>query len=73
MIGNSNSNGQPLKVLWGARAIGAHVGLSPRKAFYLLEKGLLPGEKIGKIWTSTEDRLADRIRGGRRLEPEASA
>jgi hypothetical protein len=48
MIGNNNSNGQPLRVIWGAKAIGAYIGLPTRKAFYLLEKGLLPGEKNRK-------------------------
>jgi hypothetical protein len=48
------------RVLWGAEAIGAEAGLFKvdgtvdcRKTFYLLEKGLLPGKRIGRQWTST--------------------
>lgn len=50
--------------LWGAEAIGREAGLidddgkvEVRRAFYLLEKGLLPATKIGGTWTSTPRRL----------------
>jgi hypothetical protein len=50
--------------LWGAEAIGREAGLidddgkvDVRRAFYLLEKGLLPGTKVGSAWTSTPRRL----------------
>jgi hypothetical protein len=50
--------------LWGAEEIGREAGLIDgdgkvdiRKAFYLLEKGHLPGTKIGRRWTSTPRRL----------------
>src|SRR5438874_941525 len=33
------------KPLWGAKAIGDELGLSERKAFYLLERGLIPARK----------------------------
>jgi hypothetical protein len=28
-----------------------------RKTYYLLERGLVPGQKVGKIWTSSKRRL----------------
>jgi hypothetical protein len=49
--------------LWGAKAIGAEIGRSERQAYHLLENGLIPGEKVGKIWVSTPRRLRGRILG----------
>ena len=49
--------------IWGAVKIGAAVGLKPRSAFRLLEKGVLPGNKIGKLWCSTRRRLLQRVLG----------
>jgi hypothetical protein len=36
---------------------------NPRQPYHLLENGWLPGNKIGKIWTSTRRRLLARING----------
>lgn len=52
------------KPLWGAKAIGDELGLPERKTFYLLEKGLLPARKIGRIWVSTRKELRARVEGG---------
>ncbi len=52
------------KPLWGAKAIGDELGLPERKAFYLLEKGLLPARKIGRIWVSTRKQLRALVEGG---------
>jgi hypothetical protein len=52
------------KPLWGAKAIGDELGLPERKAFYLLEKGLLPARKIGRIWVSTRKELRALVEGG---------
>jgi hypothetical protein len=39
------------KKLWGAAAIGAAIGLSPRQAFHRLEQGQIPcAKKIGRSW-----------------------
>jgi len=51
------------KPLWGAKAIGDELGLSERKAFYLLEKGLIPARKIGRIWVSTRKELRSLVEG----------
>lgn len=45
------------ELVWGARRIGQEIGRSPRQAFYLLEQGLIPGRKIGRIWVSTRKEL----------------
>jgi hypothetical protein len=47
----------PLGVVRGAAAIGRAIGVSPRRAYYLLENGVLPGRKEGNLWTSTIDLL----------------
>jgi hypothetical protein len=50
--------------LWGAEAIGREANVVDddgnvdlRKTFYLLEKGRLPGTKVGRLWTSTPRRI----------------
>jgi hypothetical protein len=50
--------------LRGAEAIGREAGVIDengkvdlRKTFYLLEKGHLPGTKVGRLWVSTPRRL----------------
>jgi hypothetical protein len=50
--------------IWGAEAIGREAGcidndgnVDLRRAFYLLERGLLPATKVGRQWTSTPRRL----------------
>jgi hypothetical protein len=50
-------------ILWGARNIARAVNVSERTAFHLLQSGLLPGVKVGKIWSSTRRRLLARING----------
>jgi hypothetical protein len=53
----------PDRPLWGAAAIGAEINRTERQAHYMLERGLLPAEKIGKSWVSTPRRLRDRLLG----------
>jgi len=54
----------PLGVLRGAPEIGRAIGVSPRRAYYLLERGVIPGVKEGNIWTCTLDRLRQFYEGG---------
>jgi hypothetical protein len=49
------------KPIWGAAVIGAEANLTPRQAFYALERGYLPGTKIGEKWMSTKRRLRQRM------------
>ena len=56
-------NDKRLKPVWGAEQIGEILGISLRKAFYLLEKGLVPARKVGGSWQSTEGELEDFLLG----------
>jgi hypothetical protein len=49
--------------LWGAAAIADAANIDRRKAFYLLERGLLPATKVGKQWTSTRRRILSVFAG----------
>jgi hypothetical protein len=37
--------------------------LDDRRAYYVLEKGYVDADKIGRIWTSTKRRLLKRAQG----------
>lgn len=39
-----------LRLIWGAEAIGAEIGVCRRRSFHLLEKGRIPGKKVGGRW-----------------------
>ena len=47
----------PLGVLRGAPAIARAIGCATRRAYYLLENGLLPAVKEGQTWVTTLDSL----------------
>jgi len=60
----------PDRVLWGAKAIGreanvidADGNVNERRAYYLLEAGLLPASKTGRSWTSTPRRIRRHFSG----------
>ncbi|MCH4560312.1 DNA-binding protein [Mesorhizobium jarvisii] len=42
-----------LDLVWGAAAIGRELNLSERQTYYVLEKGLLPGKKVGAQWVTS--------------------
>ena len=44
-------------IVRGAEAIGAEVGLKPRRAFTGLQEGWLPGWKEGSLWVSSRSAL----------------
>lgn len=50
-------------LLWGGRAIGQELKIPPRKAYYLLETGVIPGEKIGGLWVGSKRKLRARFTG----------
>jgi len=47
--------------LHGARAIGEHLNVSPRRAFYLLENNLIPAGKLGNTWVARRSRIDSDI------------
>jgi hypothetical protein len=58
------------KAVWGAKGIGGHLNLKERRAFDLLERGVIPARKIGPIWQSTDIELDDFMLGGRQPASE---
>jgi hypothetical protein len=43
----------------GAKSIGAEIGVGPRKAYHLLENGLLPASKESGKWIASREALRD--------------
>jgi hypothetical protein len=50
-------------ILWGAAAIGEAIGRNTRVAYHLLERGLIPGKKIGKVWCASRRKLLHALTG----------
>lgn len=57
----STATTPPLDLIWGAKNIAREIGQSERMAFYLLEKRLIPGMKIGGRWCSSRGALRRRF------------
>lgn len=51
-------------LLWGAKAISEEIGVNERKAFYLLETGAIPAQKVNGLWVSSRGRLRAHLTGG---------
>lgn len=47
---NTINDNDSIDVLWGADAIGRAIGVNRRRAFYLLENGLIPAKQVGGRW-----------------------
>ena len=69
-----NTHAVPLAddLLWGARAIALEIfgddqPEQVRKVFYLLERRLVPAEKLGSQWVGSRQRVRRHFQGG----PEA--
>ena len=58
------SDNNPLGIVRGANAIAAAIGVSTRRAYWLLERGVLPATKEGATWTTTLARLRQFYEGG---------
>jgi len=43
--------------VWGVREIAPLIRRSPRQTYELLEKGLVPARKAGKIWVTSRRQL----------------
>jgi hypothetical protein len=63
---------EDLDLLWGAEAIGAAINKSPRQAFELLTKGLLPARKVGKRWVASRRKLRELFEGNEEATNEAA-
>lgn len=46
-----------LDLIWGAAAIAALIGKTPRATFHLLERGAIPARKIGNQWVASRKKL----------------
>jgi hypothetical protein len=46
-----------LDLIWGAEAIAGEIGRPLRTVYYLLEKGLLPAQKVGAVWITSRSAL----------------
>lgn len=44
-------------LVWGAVPIAQALNVTPRRAFYLLENGLVPGKKVGNRWVVKRSEL----------------
>jgi hypothetical protein len=60
---NSASNSIGADLIWGAAAIGAEIGVGERKAFYMLERHLIPRRKIGGLWVASRRELRTALCG----------
>ncbi len=49
------------ELLDGVKAISAESGFPERKVFYLLEKGFLPGKKMGRRWISSRTAIREAL------------
>lgn len=56
---HGNLRQSQLDLVWGAEAIAASLGVSTRRAFYLLERNELPAQKVGGRWVVARSRLRD--------------
>lgn len=63
----------PFEPLWGAKAIAAYAEIPLRRAYYLLENGLLPARKIGASYASTKAEIRGAISGRRPSADEDKA
>jgi hypothetical protein len=50
-------------ILWGCAAIAEAIGQSTRQTFYLLERGMIPGTKVGKRWCASRRKLLAALHG----------
>jgi hypothetical protein len=58
----------PGDLIRGVRAIAAYINEPERRTAYLLERGYLPGGKVGAYWCASKRKLRehyDRVTDGR--------
>jgi hypothetical protein len=50
-------------IVWGGHAIAEVIDRKPAATFHLLEQGLLPARKCGKMWVASRSRLLSYLAG----------
>ena len=48
-------------LLSGVSEIAAYINQPVRRVYYLLEKGQLPGFKLGGLWTARKSSILERL------------
>ena len=51
-------------LLDGVAAFAAFTGFTRRRIYYLLERGMLPGSKLGRKWIGTKTAVRQRLTAG---------
>jgi hypothetical protein len=49
-------------VIWGANGLATELGVSERRAFYLLERAEVPAKKVGGKWCVLRSALRNHLR-----------
>lgn len=52
-----------LDLVWGALAIAALIGTTPKAAFHMLERGQIPARKVGRRWCASRKALREFFEG----------
>lgn len=52
-----------LDLVWGAAAIAALIGKTPRATFHILEQGQIPCRKVGAQWVASRKALVQHFEG----------
>jgi hypothetical protein len=48
-------------LLWGAAAIAAELGVSPRRVYWLLVSKHVPAKKVGNVWVGSRRALRQHL------------
>jgi hypothetical protein len=57
----TDESSHSLDLLWGCGEIAAFIKRPVRPTYYLLEAGMLPARKTGKVWTATKSGLREHF------------
>ncbi len=52
---------ETLDLIWGAQDIARFIGKTRQATYHMLEKGDLPGKKIGNQWVASRKALAEAL------------
>ena len=48
-------------LVWGVKALAVEIGRTERQTFHLLERGLIPGRKLGGRWVASRSALRQSL------------